>query len=395
MFWFNVFKSDPDAVALVVNTYYADLPFDNERDRVNGMRSVLQYDLAWSGNTTQALLVAMIPAQLGSQWAHNQGYVYAGEGTYTTGQRPIQDPLPWRWCLNVKLSGFPNKRAYHRYHYAVSREAIDWNFKGDCVLKLTQAEIDEQNGRFGPLGGLWTQWLHFGTGSAEPGNPLAFVKATESRLNGVSVVDAARRRQGLWLQSAVSWQKEIVSGCVAGSFAYRDQMGERGLEKQDFIDVRIRDRTQDIMGLVLKLSKTFEENQKNGQGNMMNGGQGWRVRYGATGEVLAGTYQQLDAKFQADMQRLQKYQPVTDVSGEPYFHLADAQEWYDAADDWFGYLAQFAMFDFLCVAQDDPADNTRVDNYTPLYPDLPLHVHGLPKPQKNPQRKHVPGGLLL
>lgn len=395
MLWFHIFKGDAGSVPFVVNRYYGDFDGSDSRKLERACQTVIEYDRAWSGNTSTVLLCAVINSGQGDKWLRGANYHYSPFNYTAQGRRAIAQPLAWRWCLNVRLWGRGVRRANDRYHFAVGLDDLAYNPRGYPVLRAASDQNDQDFTRMGPLGSSYRQWLHYGTGSATPGAPLDYVPVSQATAEGITVMNKARRRQGRLFRVGVDWQKQTVNACVSASYAYSDLWAERGLEKPDYIGHFIKDRTLAIMGTAVRVAKTFKDNQRSNQGGEINDGEGWRVRFGATGATLKDAFSFLDQKYKDDQNQLAKQQPAVDVSGELYWHRAEAEEHYRVADDWYGYLGQFATFDFLCIDQQGLEDDARIDNYTPLYPDLTTHVDGLPKPQKNPHRRVSPGGLSL
>lgn len=381
MIWANVYKAGlhPES-GLLVSSYYVDFSPSDNANFWDFAVNIRDFDMAFEGNQTDLLLITAQSTGTGEEFAGAGCFAYAPlEGTFK-GAKPVAEALPWRWCLNVGMWGGRGRPSHHWHHYAVGKDEIEFTTKGRIAWKAPRNMLDIQNEHFRQYGGNWPQWLRIGRGNATPGQAFTFDEVREVMPVGVSLMNKARRRQALIPHQAIDLEARSVRGIAKGAQMFRALMLERGLDLGDYINPEIRAMTTSIIGTVVGLAQMHKDNNKAPDGNKLNDGRGWDVRFGPTGQKMEDQFDKLDTKRETDLKYLQKFKTFNDVSGVPYFHKEDAEEWFKAGYEWAGYLGAFGGFDFTNPAQQPFKQKERLDNYTPWYPDLPTRIDGLPKP---------------
>jgi hypothetical protein len=395
MLWLNVYKTSLSEGGLLCTRYYADASPANQQDFWNFVPNVLGFDLAFSGSQTQAVCVTAQPAGLNDQFAGNTTFLWAPTTGIPAGQRPVGIAAPWRWCLNVSLVMESGPPRHYNYHDAIDTSEIGYNERGNVVLKVAQDQRSELNQRFGQFGGNWPAWLMAGVGGGTTGSPLDYLKPVDVFPTGISIRNKQRRAQAKIFQQGISFQSKIT-GILA--LAGADIGGLLLLHSEDtggWIRAELCQLTSRLIGYVVGLCQAHKDNNEGANNQDSNGGQGWLVRFGPTGANIAGKLDHFKQQSEDDLKYLQKFQPFADVSGDMYLQNDFAQEWFGVADSWVMYLGAFGGFDFTNPGQTGLKDMTRLDNYTPGYPDLPLNAGTLPYPKQNPERKVAFPGLLV
>lgn len=395
MYWVNVYKTSRSAGGLLTNSYYADVPPLGVSQFWDFAYGVYQFDAAWSATDTKYLAITGTPTDKVNQWPDASARLWAPQAGNLGGTRIVSNPLPWRWTLNVSIDDETGHSHPRQYHDSLSREDLDWDSKGNCVLKVPTNFLDIETSRLGIYGSTYRQWLRVGTGSAQPGNALSHRPVSLALPSGITVKNKARRAQAMILNQAVDLQAKVIGLLTASGGDLEQLFLLHSEDTGHWIRAVLRPVTTNIMGKCVALAQAHKDAEKGANGQTINQGDGWRVRFGPTGATLSGKVEFFQQKMEEDLKFLQKFQTFHDVTGDEWFQNGDAQEWFQVADDWAQYLGAFGGFDFLNPDQEGLEDMSRLDNYTPLYPDLPTKVQGLPRPTKNPKRLQEPFGLFL
>ena len=379
----------------MTNSYYADINTPTVADFWNFAFGVKQFDAAFSASDTRYLAITGTPVGLQGGWASTSARIWAPNAGNLTGVRQVGNPLPWRWTLNVSFYNEQGKAHPRQYHDAVSKEDLGWNDRGGCVLRIGPNFNDTEESRFGPLGSYYRDWLRIGVGSAEPGNALGFLHVSQVRPSGITVKNKARRAQALIFNRAVTFQAQIVGLLQAGGLQIGELLLLHSEDTGHWIRATLKQVTQSLIACVVGMAQAHHDLSTDGKDGKINGGSGWNSRYGVTNATLAGKLDFLKQKQQMDLKELQKYPTFVDAGGDEWFTQENAREWFTVADEWAQYIGAFGAFDFLNPDQSGLVDESRLDNYTPNYPDLPYRVDGLPRPIKNPRRLQEPLGLII
>lgn len=384
MLWINLYKSSlhPEG-GLLTSSYYADISAPDLASFWEFSKYVRGFDMAFEGEQTQLLLMTAQTAGSAENFQGGKSWVWAPTSTEVRGARPVGNPAPWRWCLNVASWGGLGRPSHHWHHYSVDTSEITCDTKGRAVWKAPNDLRGEMSNWFGPFGSHYSEWMRNGHGSATPGNALTFEPVRGVLPVGVSQMNKARKRQAQIFHRAVDFQAKMVDAMQKTAIAYDELSYYKALDTGHWIPEAIRPLITNIIGGVVGMAQLHKDNNKGDDGKKLNDGGGWAVRFGPTGDTIEGQYDKLDQKREEDLKFLQKFPPFADASGDLYFNNSDAREWFRVGFDWATYIGAFGGFDFLNPFQKGLDEKTRLDNYTPLWPDLPTKVEGLPRPQKN------------
>src|SRR5690349_11797516 len=363
MTFLTTYKTSAQSGGLLTNGYYTAQTFNSTFQFWDFMKYLAGFDLAFSGQGTELLAAIAYPANAGNEYQSNKARFWGAIGPGPRGMRPVGAPLPWRWCLNVGCTQKRGRTHHFTYHDALDRDMVDYNHRGELVLKWAPNQLDIEQNRLGLYGSHWHEWLKVGTGTDAPGEATAFYSPRFIQPVGVTIKNKARRSLALRFNSAITLQAKIVAllqnGARHGSILQLLHSEDTG----NWIRADLRAATTSIMGNVVALAQAYKDANMGANNQEANGGQGLLVRYGPTGAKLAEQVQFFENKLQQDMEFLQKFPTFKDVSGDEWFTNANAQEWFKVADDWIEYVGSFGHFDFFNPSQEGLADMSRLDNY--------------------------------
>ncbi len=396
MHWCNVYKTslNPEG-GLLTSSYYVEQTFAGWKDFYLFAPYLFKFDRAWNGSQTQTLCVTARPANSGDKTGGSQAFVWTPTQDSAFGMRPVINPLPWRWCLDVGHYAKRGRPHHHWYHDSIDHSEATYGLKGSVVLKVSDRFRDEQTERLTEAASSYRDWLRLGYGSAQPGSALWYEPCREAFISGLSIHNKGRRHQALLFKQAVTFQAQLVAQLSLAGVMVERLYQHMESDTGNWLTPEIRRTTTTLMGTAIAMAQAHKENNKGENDLEVNDGAGWNVRYGPTGANLAALLDRLQQQQQADQKYLQQFPISEDVRGDEYFTNENGRQWMKIAAEWVERVGQFGGFDFFSLDQKGLKDNSRVDNYTPLYPDLKTRVDGLPKPEKNPEHSQRIPGLFL
>lgn len=370
MKWAQVWKKHESYSHAFCNSYYLDVPGDDDDTRAAFAYRLARFDLMHCADTVQYLCTTWRTSGNMSAFDKTGSYVFAPLSSTFTGFRPLVDVLPFRWRLRMNQTHPIGQMSHQSYMFAVGAANLFYGPRnGALFVGEPGLTTHFEDWPISEAGGIHTS-IFSGVGNIPAGSHTAFKPIVSRVIGGVSIANGVRRARRFHISAALSVQDSVVSNAVAVSLAYQRAKEFLNLDLNDLYPSTVKVRTLDFLALVFGNFQKMAQIEKDAKGDPVNESGTWNSRFGTTHDAILNAKSQMKTEYEKDVESIGKIVPTTTIGGESYFSAMDADKLKEFCEKWMHRSGNFAAFDYLCPANSVFEMKDREGGYLAAFPDL-------------------------